>query len=203
MVSDQAAEYPSCWGTALRRLHRNLGPQPWSCPRHLMHPANSLALSSNPHCCPCPRVREWRKALGWFSNPQEPAEIWQERAWTQRHPSQPAPCPAFTLLFCFRLRHCTWVACMSQTKLPREEKYTSVHPGQFWYCLCQGSDQYWCSKFYEGFANISLKGEQLFSISKHAFLYIILFPTRQALCTPRAVRHMNKALGTTKLSLIL
>lgn len=59
MVSDQAPEHPCCWGTALTRLQRNLGPQPWSCPGHLMHPANSLPLSSNPLCCPCPRVREW------------------------------------------------------------------------------------------------------------------------------------------------
>lgn len=101
MVSDQAPEYPSCWGTALMRLQRNLGPQPWSCPGHLMHPADSLALSSNPHYCPCPRVREQRIALGWFSNPQGPAGIWQGRAWIQHHPSWPAPCSAFTLLFCF------------------------------------------------------------------------------------------------------
>lgn len=100
MVSDQAPEYPCYWGTALMS-----GPQPWSCPGQLMHPANSLPLSSNPHCCCCPPVREWRKALGLSSNPQEPAGIWQGRAWTQHRPSLPAPCSAFTLLFCFRPLH--------------------------------------------------------------------------------------------------
>lgn len=149
MVSDKAPEYPCCWGIALTRLHRNLGLQHWSCPGSLVCPANSLSqppACNSPHCCPCPRVREWSKALGWSSNPQEPAGIWQGRAWTQRHPPLPAPCSVFMLLFCFRPRHCPWAACVSHMKLPCEEKHMTVCPGQFWYCLCWESDQYWCSK---------------------------------------------------------
>lgn len=163
-----------CWGTALTRLYRNLGPQPWSCPGHLMHPANSLALSSNPHCCPCPWVREWRKALGWSSNPQEPAGIWQ--GGLGHNIILLCLLSAQRLCFSSVSGHATALElpCVSHMKLPCEEKHMTVCPGQFWYCLGQGSHQHWCSKFHEGFANISLKGAQLFSIQTCFLIHSII-----------------------------
>lgn len=170
MISDQAPVYS--WSTALMRpWHRNLGPQPWPCPGHPMHPANSLALSSNPHCCPCPRVREWRKALGWSSDPQEPAGIWEGGLGH----STILLCllPAQSLHFSSVLGHVTALelpACPKWSCHVKKNTWLTAHDNSGIACVRAliNTD---APNFMKG---ISLKGVQLFSIQTCFLIHNII-----------------------------
>lgn len=122
-----------------------------------MHPTNS-----KPHCCPCPRVREW--GMLWGGPVTHKNQLGSERGGLGHNIILLCRLPAQHLCFSSVLGHTTALELPMCPKWScHVKKNTTVCPAQFWYCLCQGSDKYRCSKFYEGFANISLKGAQLFS----------------------------------------
>lgn len=108
--------------------------------------------------------------------------------------------PAQHVSFSSVLSHCTWAVCVFHMKLPCEEKHMTVCSGQFWYCLGQDSDQYWWSKFHEGFANISLKGSQLFSIQT-CFLIHSIIPYQAGTLYFQSCQTQEQGTGNTKLSL--